>query len=84
MSSITEREIQALGRPASESLADRLEWAGERYHDACEGLLNRAQLDYLGVYVYGWSDLCSATDKHQYLGMARQIAQFVVANFDDT
>lgn len=64
--------------PADNSAATRLEWAGERYADLCEGILPND----VGWFVYnvivGWTDIGATEDeKRQYLAMSASIADLL-------
>ena len=63
--------------PSDNTVETRLEWAGERYADLCEGLLP----DHVGWFIYnvviGWTDLCTPEEKRQYNAMGGQIADLL-------
>jgi len=64
-------------KPATQSVTDRIEWAGERFADLAEGKLSIAEADFVVAYVYGWSDLCDVDSKRQYREMARNISELL-------
>jgi hypothetical protein len=59
--------------PTDSKIATRLAWAGERIWDVAEGILSVEAGRYVETVIIGWSDLCSADDKAQYLALATQL-----------
>ena len=69
-----------LEMPADESVETRIEWAGERYADLCEGIIPLDVGRFIWNVVVGWSDLCSEADRRQYNAMAKNFSDFLRAN----
>ena len=60
---------------------ERIEWAGERFADVCEGLLTRQQAEYIWNVIIGWTDI-GANDEQKlaYVAIASAIAEVVRGN----
>ena len=67
-------EIQG---PADDSREARIEWAGERYADLCEGLIPPDVGWFIHQWIIGWTDLCSEEDRRQYRGMAKNFSDLL-------
>ena len=66
--------------PADNSAATRIEWAGERYADLCEGLLTSDVGWFVWNVIVGWTDLGATDDeKTAYLAMAQNFAELLRA-----
>lgn len=68
--------------PADESVATRIEWAGERYADLAEGLLTPDVGWFIWQYIVGWTDLCTDEERRQYNAIAKNISDLLRANED--
>jgi hypothetical protein len=66
--------------PADNTAATRIEWAGERYADLCEGLLTPDVGWFVWNVIVGWTDLGATNDeKTAYLAMAQNFADLLRA-----
>jgi|GEM_PF-1793307 len=63
-----------LQMPATENVADRVEWAGERIADVAEGLLGGEHGWLVWNIIVGWADLCFEDDRRQYHALAGQLS----------
>jgi hypothetical protein len=63
--------------PADDRVETRIAWAGEVFVDICEGLVTNDVGWYVWQMVVGWSDLCTAEERRQYLTMAGQISDLL-------
>jgi hypothetical protein len=74
--------LDAIDFPASTDITTRIEWAGERYADLCEGKIAPEMGAFIQTYIVGWGDLCSEDDRRQYYAMARQFSE-LLQSFND-
>lgn len=63
--------------PANQKVETRIEWAGERYSDLCEGIMPADVGWFVWQTVVGWADLGTKDEKRQYLEMAKLIETFL-------
>lgn len=56
---------------------ERVEWAGERYADLCEGLLERDMGWFIWGVIVGWSDVGTADEKRQYRELGKNFEQLL-------
>ncbi len=63
--------------PATQSVADRIEWAGERIADVAEGLLSGDAGWFVWATIVGWGDLCTADERRQYIDLSGRIAEML-------
>ena len=63
--------------PCDNTIATRLEWAGERYADLVEGQCSPEIGWFVWNAVMGWTDLCSEDERRQYLAMANQLEEYL-------
>lgn len=69
--------------PSDDSLATRIEWAGERYADLCEGLIPHDVGWFIHQWIIGWTDLCNDEDRRQYRAMARNFSDLLQSQQED-
>jgi len=66
--------------PADNTAATRIEWAGERYADLCEGLMTPAVGWFVWNVIVGWTDLGATEDeKAAYNAMGKNFADLLRA-----
>jgi hypothetical protein len=63
--------------PATQTVADRIEWAGERIADVAEGLLSGESGWFVWATIVGWADLCDEDSRRQYQNLAGRIADLL-------
>lgn len=63
--------------PVTQSVADRVEWAGERIADVAEGLLSGEGGWFVWATIVGWADLCDDEARRQYQSLAGRIADML-------
>jgi hypothetical protein len=63
--------------PTDNSLAARIEWAGERIADISEGLLSADVGWFVWNLIVGWSDLATSEERRQYLAVARVVEELL-------
>ena len=67
-------EIELPGPRAT--FAERIEWAGERFADVCEGLLTPTEGQYIWNVIVGWTDIgANDHEKLAYVAIASAIAE---------
>jgi hypothetical protein len=67
--------------PADNTAATRIEWAGERYADLCEGLMTPDVGWFVWNVIVGWTDLGATEDeKTAYNAMGQNFADLLRAN----
>lgn len=72
-----------LAMPTDTTCATRIEWAGERHADLVEGLLPNEAGWFIWATIVGWADLCRASERRQYLAMAKNFAELLQAREND-
>lgn len=66
--------------PADNTAATRIEWAGERFADLCEGIMTSEVGWFCWNVIVGWTDLgATADEKTQYLAMAKNFSDLLHA-----
>jgi hypothetical protein len=73
----TMTNLNAMQLPATQSVTDRVEWAGERLADVAEGLLGGDDGWAVWATIVGWADLCSDDARRQYQDLAGRIADML-------
>jgi hypothetical protein len=65
--------LDTLQTPATTDCAARIEWAGERIADLCDGTLGASYAAMVWNYVVGWMDLCTEDERRQYGALAHRV-----------
>lgn len=66
--------------PSSPDINVRIAWAGDIFQDLIEGLYTTEQGWYIHTLIAGWTDLCTAEERRQYLGMLRIFDDYLLNN----
>lgn len=63
--------------PQSSKPSERIEWAGDRYADLCEGLIDTDVGWFVWGAIVGWGDVGTADEKRQYAALAASFEAYL-------
>jgi len=70
--------LSTLQTPATTDCAARIEWAGERIADLCDGTLDKSYVAMVWNYVVGWMDIATEDERRQYAALARRVQELAL------